>query len=331
MRGTLLAPQRTVQSNQQTEELAKKRIGRTLRGRWTLDAILGVGGMATVYAATHRNGARAAIKLLHPEVQETQPGREFVREARVANSIGHRGVPRIHDDDVDEDGNVYLVMDLVAGVSLARRARMRLLDEVEALEVAEQILEILAVAHSKGIIHRDVKPQNVLVDEAGRVSLIDFGIAHAVAASSGHAAHDGNYGTPGFMAPEQVLAGTIGPHTDLWSVGATLFSALTGEGVFLAFDVREILECTAHDQPRSLHEAAPWIADDVVAIVDESLRRVGYVGYQCAAEMLDAIVEAKARRGLTALPRASIPPQRRISATIRLVNAPILENGKKVG
>jgi eukaryotic-like serine/threonine-protein kinase len=286
--------------------------------------------MATVYAATHRNGARAAIKMLHPEVNESQSVRDaFVREAWLANSIGHRGVPRIHDDDVDEEGNVYLVMDLVAGVSLARRARMRLLDEVEVLEVAEQVLEILTAAHAKGIVHRDVKPQNVLLDEAGRVSLIDFGIAQALSAKN--AGHDGNYGTPGFMAPEQVLAGTVGPHTDLWSVGATMFSVLTGEGVFLAFSVEEILECTAHDQPRSLHEAAPWLPDDIVAIVDESLRRVGYVGYQSAAEMLDDVVAAKARRGLTASPLATVPPKRRISSRIRRVSAPIVENGEKVG
>jgi eukaryotic-like serine/threonine-protein kinase len=293
---------------------------------------LGVGGMATVYAATHRNGARAAIKMLHPEVNESQAVRAaFVREAWLANSIGHRGVPRVHDDDVDEDGTVYLVMDLVAGVSLAKRARMRLLDEIEVLEVAEQLLEILSSAHAKGIIHRDVKPHNVIIDQAGRASLIDFGIAHALSMAP-HEGHDAAYGTPGFMAPEQVLQAEIGPHSDIWSVGATLFSVMTGEGIYLAFSVEEILEATAHEKPRSLREAAPWMAEDVVDIVDEALRHDGYVGYLSAGEMLDDVVRAKGRRGLKASPAASLPPARRISSTLRKVNAAIITpNDDKTG
>lgn len=319
--GTRIALRHPVQAplGQKHEQIAARRLGRTLRGKWTLNAVLGVGGMATVYSATHRNGARAAIKMLHPEVSESHAVRAaFVREAWLANSIGHRGVPRVHDDDVDDEGNVYLVMDCVQGVSLARRARLRLLDDVEALEVGEQVLEILAAAHDKGIIHRDVKPQNVLLDEAGRVSLIDFGIAHALKGPTGQ---DGNYGTPGFMAPEQILAGEVGPATDLWAVGATLFSVLTGEGVFLAFTVEEILRVTAYEEPRSLSEAAPWLPRDIVAIVDEALRRQGFVGYCSAAEMLEDIVAAKVRRGLAASPLASMPPTRRISARIRKVDA----------
>jgi serine/threonine protein kinase len=310
------------------EEIAQRRIGRTLRGRWLLDAVIGVGGNATVYAATHRNGARAAIKMLHPDVNESQAVRSaFVREAWLANSIGHRGVPRVHDDDVDEDGTVYFVMDLFAGISLSRRARLRPLDDVEALEVGEQILEILSHAHAKGIVHRDVKPQNVLIDEAGRVGLVDFGIAHAIAAP-----HDGVYGTPGFMAPEQILGGQIGPHTDLWSVGATLFSVVTGEGVFLGRSIEEILDATAHAEPRSLREAGPWLPDDLIDIVDTALHRGIHDRYFSAAEMLIDIVSAKERRGLAPSPLVVRGPQRKISSRIRRVDAPVIEKAiDKVG
>ncbi len=291
-----------------------------------------------MYEAVHRNGARAAIKMLHPEVNESQIMRDaFVREAWVANSIDHPGVPRVLDDDIDEDGTVYLVMEQFAGVSLARRARLRLFDEIEALEVSEQLLEILEAAHDRGIVHCDIKPHNVLVDEQGRIALIDFGVARAtsrVALSgkgAGNRAGDGastrdtcelTFGTAGYMAPEQALAQQVGGHTDLWALGAMLFVLMTGESIYLACDVDELLVATAQEQPRSLSEPAPWVATDVIAIVDRALQRDVDARYRTAAEMLADVIAAKERRGFPSVPLLAAQPTRKISSRIRKVQAP---------
>ncbi|MBK7396647.1 MAG: protein kinase [Myxococcales bacterium] len=148
------------------EELSHKRLGRTVKGKWRLDRLIGVGGMAAVYAATHRNGARVALKMLHATISASSTVRaRFVREGYLANKVDHQGVVRVLDDDVDDsDGAAFLVMDLIEGVTLADRAMERLLDDGEVLDVAAQVLSVLTSAHDKGIVHRDLKPDNLLVD-----------------------------------------------------------------------------------------------------------------------------------------------------------------------
>src|SRR3954453_10094118 len=106
-----------------TDETAQKRIGQSLRDKWTLERLLGSGGMAAVYEARHRNGARAAVKLLHPEMSQREDVRErFRREGYAANKVAHRGAVQVLDDDVSEDGSAFLVMELLEGESLAARA-----------------------------------------------------------------------------------------------------------------------------------------------------------------------------------------------------------------
>ena len=144
---------------------AQARVGRTLRDKWHLDRLLGVGGMAAVYAATHRNGKRVAVKMLHAELSaEPQIRERFMREGYVANKVGHAGAVSVSDDDVTEDGACFLVMDLLEGESLeARRERAGgHRDVVDVLSIVDQALETLAAAHAQGIVHRDLKPDNLL-------------------------------------------------------------------------------------------------------------------------------------------------------------------------
>jgi len=170
---------------------AQARVGVVLRDKWHLDALLGVGGMAAVYAATHRNGARGAIKILHAELSVDAGIRaRFLREGYAANTVGHRGVVRVLDDDVLDDGAVFVVMELLEGESLeSRRERAGgRLPPLDVLSAADQLLDVLVAAHAKGVVHRDLKPENVFVTTGGELKVLDFGIAklrQSTAGSSG--------------------------------------------------------------------------------------------------------------------------------------------------
>src|SRR5262249_22613991 len=156
------------------------RIGTVLKDKWKVDARLGRGGVATVYAATHRNGARVAIKVLNRDVARNPDIRSrFLREGYAANAVNHPGVVRVLDDDTTEEGQPFLVMDLLEG-ELVDERRMRKggrLPLVEVMRIGDQVLDVLAAAHEKGIIHRDIKPENIFITESGAVRVLDFGIA----------------------------------------------------------------------------------------------------------------------------------------------------------
>ncbi len=225
------------------------RIGVVLRDKWRLDALLGVGGMAAVYAATHtNNGRRGAIKLLHPELAvNTEVRSRFLREGYAANKVEHPGTVAVLDDDVTEDGAVYLVMELLEGETLeARRDVTGVLEPAFVLPIIDKILDVLVAAHPKGIIHRDLKPDNIFLGSDGAVKVLDFGIARVREASgTGRQtmANAGPMGTPAFMPPEQARGrwSEVGPRSDLWSLGATMFTLFTGRLVHEAETVNELL------------------------------------------------------------------------------------------
>ena len=236
VRAVALAPPRLPP---QFRAVASSRVGTVLLGKYRLDAVLGVGGMAVVYKATHRNGAERAIKMLHPEHSANEDiRRRFRREGRFANSVQHPGAVAVIDDDVSDDGTAFLVLELLHGVAcndLAERLGGRLSVEA-ACAVALQVLDVLQAAHDKGIIHRDIKPANLFVLRDGSVKVLDFGIARVrqTMLQGGAITETGaGLGTPAFMAPEQGFGdGTsIDERADLWAVGATLFTFLTGVAV----------------------------------------------------------------------------------------------------
>lgn len=288
------------------EELARKRLGRTIKGKWRLDRLIGVGGMAAVYAATHRNGARVAIKMLHPTISASQQIRaRFIREGYLANKVDHQGVVRVLDDDVDDtDQSAFLVMDLVIGTTLAERAMERLLDAGEVLDVADQVLQVLQAAHDKGIVHRDLKPDNLLVDKDGKIHVLDFGIARLLddVSGGGTSTKTGTaFGTPGFMAPEQALGKTaqISARTDLYALGATLFALVCGDFVHAAENPQELLVLVATQPARSLGELAPMMNPDVVAIIDKSTRNAPEERWSSATAMLEAVRRTREKLGVS--------------------------------
>src|SRR4051812_38757370 len=152
--------------------VASQRVGTVLHGKYHLDGVLGVGGMATVYAATHRNRKRFAVKMLHVEFSVRSDARtRFVREGYVANSVAHPGVVAILDDDVDETGSAFIVMELLDGVTVdaLSTATGTAVPVREALGIAYQLLDVLQAAHQNSVVHRDIKPANLFVLRDGQL------------------------------------------------------------------------------------------------------------------------------------------------------------------
>ena len=234
--------------------------------------------MASVYAGTHRNGARAAIKVLHAQyTRNEQARRRFLAEGYAANKVGHRNAVSVLDDDITEDGEVYLVMELLEGESFEGRLdRVGVMSPIEVLQITEQMLEVLACAHTRGILHRDIKPANVFLCRDGSVKLLDFGLAR-VRELSAEALDQSDgivFGTVSYIAPEQARADNqnLDARSDMWSVAATMFRALTGETVFPAEGpVIERLMAVARKPARSLAHVDPRLPRLIVELVDRAL------------------------------------------------------------
>ena len=292
---------------------ASVRVGRTLRDKWHLDALIDVGGMAAVYAATHRNGMRGAVKILHlhrsldPDITA-----RFRREGYIANKVAHANAVRVLDDDVDDDGSVFLVMELLEGATLRERAGARggRLPPDELLLVVDQLLDVLAVAHDGAIIHRDIKPENVFVTAEGQVKILDFGIARLYEASDpDHSQTVAGLpmGSPAFMSPEQARGrwDLVDAQSDLWSVGATMFTLLSGQDVHAAGTVPELLAAIFTEPAPSLAVAMPDSHPALVALVDLALQLRLADRWQDARTMQEAVREAYLGMFGVALPAAA--------------------------
>jgi serine/threonine-protein kinase len=279
-----------LQSHQEAE--ANRLLGTVLSGKWTLDALIGMGGMACVYAATHRNGRRAAIKLLKAEFSRNPLVRDrFLREGYVANHIGHPGVVGILDDDVTENGLVYLVMELLEGQSFSERIHTRMLSPAQVVFICQQVLEPLATAHRRGVIHRDIKPGNIFVCRDGRVKVLDFGLARVLEGNDLEPTCDGLVlGTVPFLSPEQARAkrDDIDWRTDIYSVGAMLFYALSGHYVHEGITDLDRLMAVIKKPARSLRDVMPEAPATVVTLVDKALRHNPADRWQCAEDMAEA-------------------------------------------
>ena len=262
--------------NEDAVQRMHQRVGTLVRSKYRLERLLGVGGMAAVFEATHRNGGRVALKVLHPELARFPDVRtRFLREGYVANRIAHPGVVRIMDDDEDEvEKTVFLVMDLLDGETVeGRRERYGgRLPQVETLDDCDRVLDVLAVAHEQGIIHRDIKPDNLFLTRRGELKVLDFGIARLLDGTGATGSGD-LLGTPAYMSPEQANGRIrqVDARSDLWSVGALLFTLLTGSEVHEAATPAEQLIYAATQPARPIESLTPWLEHDVAALVNGAL------------------------------------------------------------
>jgi serine/threonine protein kinase len=266
-----------------TDPRARERVGSVLDEKWTLEQLLGSGGMGAVYAARHRNGARAAVKILHPELARIAEVRErFLREGYAANRVEHRGVVQVLDDDIvkggADEGSAYIVMELLEGESLQERvSRSPKLGERELLEVIEAVLDVLAAAHEKGVVHRDLKPENIFLAkdperEGVRLKVLDFGLARISEASAVTSAGIA-VGTPSFMSPEQAAGRSdeIDGRTDVFALGATIFRILTGRRIHEADNMVQVVMLMATVPAPRLRSVVPDVSESFARIVDRAL------------------------------------------------------------
>jgi serine/threonine-protein kinase len=256
---------------------ARSRVGQTIRDKWRLERLLGVGGMAAVYAASHRNGKRVAVKWLHNELTIDSGARgRFLREGTIANKVGHPGAVSVLDEETAEDGALVLVMELLEGETIdARGKRLGKVPAADVLVIAHQVLDVLVAAHGNGIVHRDLKPENLFLTRDGAVKVLDFGIARLreLHIATNATVSRTSLGTPGFMPPEQARGRSqeVDARADLWALGATMFQLLTGQHVHQAATVNEQLLAAMTEHARAVRSVSPEVPEAAARVVDRAL------------------------------------------------------------
>ncbi|WP_437999547.1 protein kinase [Sorangium sp. So ce185] len=309
---SVIPPPSEVSDAPDEKQRARARVGMTLKNKWRIDALLGVGGMASVYAATHRNGSRAALKILHAEFARDVGIRDrFLREGYVANKIDHPGRVAILDDDITEQDEPFLVMELLDGETVQQlwKRKSRKLPVAEALWIAGEVLKTLESFHAEGIVHRDLKPANIFITKDNVVKLLDFGVARLRGAPGDKTKAGTALGTPSFMAPEQAMGLTEGVdgRADLFSIGATLYAVLSGQRLHQGRSDNEAFILAATTPAPSLARIAPELPASVIGLVDKALAWDRRNRFDSAAQMRQEVLRVLEELG-AAVPRRPAPP-----------------------
>jgi serine/threonine protein kinase len=275
---------------------AKARIGEKA-GKYTLERVIDVGGMAAVFAAK-RWRTHVAVKVMHKTYMRMEEARvRFAREGYAANQVGHANVVRVLDHGELEDGTPFFVMDLLEGRSLEQHlSDCNKLPAAEVTWIADTVLDVLVSAHASGVIHRDIKPGNVYMTTDGEIKLLDFGLARLQdGGPSKSLTRTGTViGTAHYMSPEQALRKPelIDPRTDLWSVGAIMFRCLTGRTVHDTHGTGQSLLAAASKSAHPITEVAPEVKPELAAVIDKALAFQKDERWSDAAAMQRAVRKA---------------------------------------
>jgi serine/threonine protein kinase len=263
--------------------------GKIVDGRYVLGESLGSGGMGEVYLAHDEVLDRdVALKVLRSHYAgDEEFAARFRREARSAASLSHPNIVQVYDRGETGDGTSYIAMEYVPGGTLKEQIERRgPFGDRETAAVGAQIADALGAAHERGVIHRDIKPQNVLVTASGDLKVTDFGLARAASAVTSSATGV-IFGTAGYISPEQALGEPVGPRSDLYSLGVILYEMLTGELPFTADN--SIAVCMKHVTepllpPKHLN---PSVSDGMDALVVKLLAKDPAGRYASATELQD--------------------------------------------
>ncbi|MBL9027093.1 MAG: protein kinase [Myxococcales bacterium] len=277
--------------------------GSVVAGGFRLDGVIGRGGMGTVYSATRDDGARAAVKVLHPALAIDRLVRaRFEREREAARKVDHPAVLRVLGDGVGPRGEIYTVMELVEqGVTLKQRARDAggTFGVPELLGILDRLLEALEAVHAAGVVHRDVKPDNILLTPSGALRLLDFGAARIMGmpplvSSTGSGLS--LVGTPGFLAPEQAAGRwqDTDARTDLFAAAALAVRLLTGHHVHEDTSVAGAWLKAAREQVAPVATLAPGLPVALAAVLDRALQFSPQRRWRTAEEMRRALFDLQA-------------------------------------
>jgi len=233
--------------------------GELIAGNYRVLSIAGSGGMGVVYRARdERLGRTVALKFLPAELNASEKEKDrFLREARTASSLDHPNIGVIHGIDQTEDGLTFIVMAFYDGSSLGQRIANGRLNAHRAIGIARQMALGLGEAHSQGIVHRDVKPSNVMLTASGLVKIVDFGLARAMTEAT--ASHTGVTGTVRYMAPEQAMDRTLDQRCDIWALGVVFAEMLTGNSPFHAESITGMLFAILNEPPKGLDTVHPTL------------------------------------------------------------------------
>ena len=270
-------------------------IGRRLEGRYWIQSLVGVGGMANVYRGVdEKNGNPIAVKVLKEEFLDNEElVRRFKNESKAISILSHPNIVKVYDVSVT-DKLQYIVMEYVDGITLKEYLKQRggALTWKETVHFATQVLSALQHAHSKGIIHRDVKPQNIMLLADGSIKMMDFGIARFSRAQS-QTVSDKAIGSVHYISPEQAKGDRTDARTDIYSVGVMLYEMLSGQLPFDGDGAVSIAIMQISDKAKPLAQVAPNVPEGLRQITEKAMEKDPDKRYQSAQEMLEAIEEFK--------------------------------------
>ncbi|WP_431952469.1 Stk1 family PASTA domain-containing Ser/Thr kinase [Actinacidiphila sp. bgisy167] len=293
-------------------------VGQTLDGRYRVESRIAVGGMATVYRALDTRLDRPlALKVMHPALS-AEPGfvERFIREAKTVARLDHPNVVQVYDQGAD-DTYVYLAMEYVAGCTLRDVLRDRgALPPRAALDIMEPVLAALGAAHRAGLVHRDMKPENVLIGDDGRVKVADFGLVR-VAGTHTSTSTSGVLGTVSYMAPEQVESLTSDERTDVYACGVLLYEMLTGVKPHRGGSPAQVVYQLVNEDVPAPSATAPGLPPQLDALVGEATARAAARRPADAAELLRRLHAA--RQGMTPEQLDLVPPAARTAGPLSAV------------
>lgn len=266
-------------------------IGKKLDGRYLIESLIGVGGMANVYKGRDvRTGNQIAVKVLKEEFLDNEElVRRFKNESKAISILNHPNIVKVYDVSVT-DQLQYIVMEYIDGITLKEYLKQRngALTWKEVVHFATQVLSALDHAHSKGIVHRDVKPQNIMLQADGSIKMMDFGIARFSRAQS-QTVSDKAIGSVHYISPEQAKGDHTDARTDIYSVGVMMYEMLSGKLPFDGTGAVSIAIMQISEKPKPLAEVAPHIPVGLRQITEKAMEKDPADRYQSAQEMLDAI------------------------------------------
>ena len=288
-------------------------IGQVLDGNYRLTDLVGSGGYADVYLARDlRSNTIVAVKILHAHVaRDPDVAVRFEREASLARRLQTPHVARVLAAGQDPTSPPFMVMEFVQGLTVAELIRRHGPFPIpEALQIVDQLLSALGSAHALGIVHRDVKPQNMMIDAERRLKVLDFGVARVAGAgsmtASGHL-----LGTPEYMSSEQVEGRPVDHRADLYAAGAVLYQLLSGRPPYLRFadtDLWELIRQVRTEPPPPIRQLRPETPPALVAVIERAMAKDPGQRFQSAYEMRQALAAAAGTASPTPQPPPAIVP-----------------------